>query len=376
MKVIMNKAGNGDCFLVQTEKANLLIDGGIASSFKTWSGSLANLESLDALIITHIDCDHTNGIIKFVDDKIFDEIDISNILFNGVKQITQFEEGNSSENSSDYDAIASNFDNTDVLEVDIGFSEGTSLSYLLESKKLIINDLNGGKAIHNDSFHTPIKIKDISIQILGPSLDSLKKLKQNWSEILDERGIKRRIINKKHAIAFESYINSLSSTDNEESNISATVSTSIEELCNREYERDTSLSNESSLSFILSDSKKSILMLGDSHIETVIKWLDKNQIDKLQVDAIKLSHHGSRHNINAQFLQRVDCNNFLISTNGKKHNHPDLETLALIAKYCALSETNIYLNYKLENIPPWFIKTLNNLPCPVKIHFESKEILL
>ena len=376
MKVLMNKAGNGDCFLVQTENANLLIDGGIASSFKTWSNSLTNLTSLDALIITHIDNDHTNGIIKFIDDMKFEQINVSNILFNGVKQITQFEEGNSSENSSDFDAISSSFHNTSDLEVDIGFSEGTSLSYLLESKKLTINDLNDGNAIHNSSFKRPIKIKDISIQFLGPCLGSLNRLKQSWLEILDERGIKRRIMNKKHAIAFENYINSLSLTDNEESNISATVSTSIEELCNREYERDTSLSNESSFSFILSDSEKSILMLGDSHIETVIKWLDKNQIDKLQVDAIKLSHHGSRHNINSHFLQRVDCKNFLISTNGKKHNHPDLETLALIGKYSTQPEINIYLNYKLVNIPPWFIKSLSDLPSPVKIHFESEEILL
>ncbi|MGI2097448.1 MBL fold metallo-hydrolase [Shewanella glacialipiscicola] len=376
MKILMNKAGNGDCFLITTENTSLLIDGGIASTYPKWSSSLDNIKILDALIITHIDNDHTNGIIKFIDDLRFGKNEISNVFFNGIKQITRFKESISCEYSADYDAIASNFSPDIESEAEIGFSEGTSLSYLLESKGLKINELNNENAIHNLSFEAPICIKDISIQFIGPCFNSLKKLNQSWSEILNERGIKRRVLNKKHAIAFENFVSSLSTRENGESNISYNSKISIEELCNRAYERDTSISNESSFSFILRNGEKSILMLGDSHIETVINWLDLSNIEKLHIDAIKISHHGSKHNINSDFLNRVYCNNYLISTNGKKHNHPDLESLALIAMHSTKPDTNIYINYKIERIPSQLIQKLGQLSNPTKIHFETSEVLL
>lgn len=376
MKIIMNKAGNGDCFILKTEKTNLLIDGGIASTYQTWSNSIVNLKTLDALIITHIDNDHTNGVIKFLDDSRFQNLEISNVFFNGVKQITQLKEGPSCEYSSDYESIALNFCPKLKSETEIGFSEGTSLSYILESKGLKINDLNNGDAIHNLSFREPIRIKDISIQFIGPCVNTLKKLNQSWLEILEERGIKRKILNQNHAVAFESYVSSLSDNSIDDSNISSTENIDIHELCNRIYERDNSLSNESSFSFIIRNGEKSILMLGDSHIETIINWLDLNGIERLNVDAIKVSHHGSKHNINADFLKRVHCNKYLISTNGKKHNHPDLESIALIASFSDKPETSIYINYKAQNIPRQFIQRLSQLSNPAKIYCETNEVVL
>jgi beta-lactamase superfamily II metal-dependent hydrolase len=375
MKVRMNKAANGDCFLVQTRLSNLLIDGGTASSYKGWSESLANISLIDALFITHIDSDHTNGIIKLLDDKAYKDIHISNVFFNGVKQITQMDTELVCDYDADYDAITSNFSQVENAEVNIGFSEGTSLSYLIEKKGFSINNINSLKAIHQGSFNEPIKIKDISIQILGPSLKSLNKLKLLWLDILEERGIHKKIITRKHAKAFESFVNSLSQTQDEETNISSNNTFCIDELCAMEYERDSSLSNETSFSFIIRNNDKSILMLGDAHVETIIEWMDSNQIEILHIDAIKVSHHGSRHNINADFIKRVVCNNYLISTNGKKH-HPDLETLAIISKYSSKPNTNIYINYEIEDIPNSFIKSLSDLPNPAFIHFDNEEITI
>jgi hypothetical protein len=50
----------------------------------------------------------------------------------------------------------------------------------------------------------------------------------------------------------------------------------------------------------------------------------------MKFEFIKLSHHGSRNNINDKFLDLVQSENYIILTNSKRHKHPDKETLSKI----------------------------------------------
>ena len=52
--------------------------------------------------------------------------------------------------------------------------------------------------------------------------------------------------------------------------------------------------------------------------------------NKLKVDIVKVSHHGSKDNTSNELLELIECNKFLISTDGKQHGHPDKEALARI----------------------------------------------
>ena len=63
MKITMFDAGNGDCILIQSSTTNILVDGGTADSFNNWYDEIKDIGTIDALFITHIDSDHTNGII-------------------------------------------------------------------------------------------------------------------------------------------------------------------------------------------------------------------------------------------------------------------------------------------------------------------------
>ncbi|MBW2011233.1 MAG: MBL fold metallo-hydrolase [Deltaproteobacteria bacterium] len=89
MKVFLNNAGNGDCILIQTDSTNILVDGRTAASFRSWHKNIQNIKKLDAVFITHIDDDHVNGIIKFIEenDTSKDIVNIGNVFFNGAKQI-------------------------------------------------------------------------------------------------------------------------------------------------------------------------------------------------------------------------------------------------------------------------------------------------
>jgi hypothetical protein len=250
----------------------------------------------------------------------------------------------------------------------VGVSEGTSLSYYLKKNKIKSNH-NALTSCNSEQ----IRFENITFKTICPSKETLNKLKAEWHEILNDEGIKRKIINNSHALAFETYINSLKESYCE--NIAADTFTDINLIADFDYEKDSSLANESSLAFLVEDENSSILMLGDCHAEDVIAWLNKNKISKLEVDAVKVSHHGSKKNINKELVKRLNCNTYLISTNGKIFNHPDMETLAVIAKYSSKNKTRIVINNLIEHISEKQIKAFYDFN-GTEVIMNQKEINL
>ena len=119
------------------------------------------------------------------------------------------------------------------------------------------------------------------------------------------------------------------------------------------------LANAASMAFIIKCDGLSVLMLGDSFPQFVIpclrQILEQNEKEKLKVDYVKVSHHGSRNNINNELLDLIDCNNYIISTNGGylDYKHPDRETLGNILCHDGRNreETiHFYFNYSLSSI--------------------------
>ncbi|MGI2136726.1 ribonuclease Z [Shewanella baltica] len=357
MKVTLNHAGNGDCILVESENSSILIDGGTASSYSVWKNVIQSKTQLDAIVVTHIDSDHINGVIKLIEDQ--DSPQIGKMFYNGAEQILGFESNDFNYPDDDkFESLHEKFTTIDS-EIKIGTSEATSLSYILKCKNININP----EAIHN-AMDEKLKIGDFLISVLSPTLESLQRLKFEWIDTLEEEGIKRKIINKSHSLAFESYISQLKDIYVE--NISDDYYHDIESLSNYNYQRDTSLNNETSIALLLECDEKKLLSMGDCHTEVITAWLDFHGIDIIEVDAIKLSHHGSNKNINIDFLKRVKCNTFLISTDGSKFKHPDLETIALISKLSPNSK--IIINEKIKHINQNFVDAIYN--------YSSTELLL
>ncbi|MDY0051139.1 MAG: MBL fold metallo-hydrolase [Aliarcobacter sp.] len=372
MKITMFDAGNGDCILIQSPTTNILVDGGTADSFNNWYDEIKDIGILDALFITHIDSDHTNGIIKLLEKNkaVEKPIEIKKIYFNGIEQLFSKEFGfieTSSESDEIYDSLNASFEEITQRE-EIGFNEGTSLSYILKDIENI--NLN---FIHNKTFDKAIEIGDFSIEIISPPIFHIEKLKESWMDRITERNIDKKVLTKKHSNAFETYVDSLNKQLNKTIDVTNEIYSTIEEYADSEYEQDSSLSNATSFSCLFKCSEKSFLMLGDAHIETIVEWMNN---ETLSVDAIKVSHHGSKFNINKDFLDLLDCNKYLISTNGKKHKHPDLETLSRIAKFSKKDVTNIFINNKIEHITDEILEMFMNYKKGIPIHMGKKEINL
>ena len=73
---------------------------------------------------------------------------------------------------------------------------------------------------------------------------------------------------------------------------------------------------------------------------------------KLRLDAVKVSHHGSRGNTTRSFLDQIDCDTYLVSTDGSHFGHPDDEAIDRILDRGA-PETRLVFNYRSERNAKW-----------------------
>ena len=119
---------------------------------------------------------------------------------------------------------------------------------------------------------------------------------------------------------------------------------------------DAEVANAASIAILLRCDDLSILMLGDCYPHNVVDYLRKNKYSEtnpLEVDFVKVAHHGSRHNTSNELLDLIKCNHFIISTNGAKFGHPDREAFAHILCHPTRDRSekvHFYLNYDMDTL--------------------------
>ncbi|MFA0145336.1 MBL fold metallo-hydrolase [Vibrio lentus] len=369
----MQKADNGDCISIETQSEFVLIDGGTAQSFSNWKSHVIGQDKIDSLIVTHIDNDHVNGIIKLVQHD--DCPDIEQFYFNGAEQLFgQLNFTDEQDRMSDTKLRALSEELSTAGNRDqIGYSEGTSLSYLLASKNIDCNAVVGGEALFREKCES-FTVGSMKFSVIGPEKSVLQDLKDCWKDKLNERRVKPKIISKAYYEAFEQYAKTLQDIAPIASPIASTYETSVESLSNVDFDDDQSPTNKSSLSFLIESDGKRLLYLSDCHADSVISWLDHRGLEKVEVDAVKVSHHGSKNNTSLELLKRIVCNKYLISTNGNSHGHPDLEVLARIAVVNKDSGAEIFLNYEVDHIPDWFTRELERSYPNIMLSMNSGEV--
>ena len=53
-------------------------------------------------------------------------------------------------------------------------------------------------------------------------------------------------------------------------------------------------------------------------------------VERLRLDALKLSHHGSANATTKDLLDTIDCSHYLVPTDGSIFYHPDREAIARV----------------------------------------------
>ncbi|MCY1662364.1 MULTISPECIES: ComEC/Rec2 family competence protein [Chryseobacterium] len=303
MKIKFLKAGSGDCIVINHNSKNIVIDGGNESTYliSEYYKIKSRNERIDFLIITHHDDDHIKGILDLFKEikNRNDELLIDNIIFNSPRKILNKIEKTVESNLLSYKQA---YDLEQYL-IHHGITWETSLN---------TKDL---EAKINEKFYD----KNLSFKIFSPSKDILEKYASN----------KGAYLTSDYRCDWDSSISILMKSLDDKS-------------------QDTSHSNVTSIVLSLTYDKDNYLFTGDVtpiRLNEIIDNIrDQNEVAHFKL--IKLPHHASYRSLNSEILQKINCTNFLISTNSKKHYLPNKRALLKIISNRKTNESiNFYFNY-------------------------------
>ena len=321
MKIRFLKAFEGDGIHLsfqdpEGQNRNILIDGGMPQTYthpqnkgelKVLLNNLPMSEKIDILVITHVDNDHIGGICKWLQKNPMEaQTKIGKVWFNTGKLMANY----LSEKPDESHIIEDTYITFNTLT---GIGQGITVEEFLEQKQILVKTIiKSGQII--DQY-------GLKITILSPNNLKIRALYNKWE--------KESPKTTKTSPPESDYKNSL---------LSYTI--------NDTFSEDTATHNGSSISFILNYKNQNFLFLADSHPSVIVEALKNmgySQSNQLEVDFMKVSHHGSKANTNIELLQLVKTSNYVICTNGNSFNHPHKQLLARIIK---INPTcTLYFNY-------------------------------
>lgn len=298
ISIMFNKMRN--CILIDTGTKRSYIKGGLKQY-------LEKAQNIDLLILTHTDEDHIGGILKYYEDndrktKLFKDVwlNTSHLIGTNLKLETK-------------DECQIHINDCDNLNISL------KQALTLESC-LLSDDILPYQLITSGKTH---EILSAQIRILSPDIADLIKFHKQW-EVEEEYHLE---------VAYETDYNQ-----------------TISRLLENNYTENGTLANKSSIAFFFSYKDKKILLMGDafpSVIETNIRKLGYNESNKLKLEVVKVSHHGSKNGMSPGLLNIIECDRFVISTNGS-NGLPSKECLARIVAH-KKEKIFLYFNYENEN---------------------------
>ncbi|ELE9247009.1 hypothetical protein RM352_003427 [Enterobacter kobei] len=308
MRIGILKAGKGDSLLLSWEGNHMLIDSGTPSTLrKNRNPSLPPIKDIEFYLLTHIDYDHIGGFLNFLSKAQREDLHPNLLFFGNTLDLIKYKDND-----------------------EVGFNHGSALSVLISTLKLNSKPLYSGDVL---------SLNNIKLTVLSPTLEHINLLKEKWIKIEKE-------LNKKDNG------NEFVSVHKKKINIDTRVSP-------HDFVKNpvNDLLNSTSIACLIEYKNKKALMLGDAHpkiISKELKTILRNQnIEKLKIDVVKISHHGSKHNTTSELLSLINCNRFIISTDGSRpYNHPDIETIIKIiinAINDGFSKIYFYFNYQFAS---------------------------
>lgn len=347
LKLHTIKAKCGDCFLLEfgttQNKKFILIDCGprpvYERFFKPFLNGLGKKVEFELVVNSHCDGDHIDGLLYLMIDlekrkhgeKVdgIPEIIIKELWNNSLEDYLQPDEGldrrlaeheetrinhergiSSDEIDRTRDDLKYNLWKTmrcgeeDMFsEQEIamrGFHEGDELRrYAGKVLSIPINEKFCNKLVTLDHPNSSVLYDNLTLHVIGPTQEQIDQLMKTWKEYV-----------RNHARDIPA----------------DTV---------RGTSKDYKIANLSSIMFLAKADGKSILFTGDGRYDHILEGLDKRGLldDKgeIEVDILKLPHHGSAGNINQDFFFKVRAEHYVISGDDR-YDNPHARTLMMIAK--------------------------------------------
>lgn len=336
----MLPAGRGDALLIEYGPGNkpehrVLIDGGPVNS-GLYDGIRDRLEDIpraenghrhvELLIVTHIDTDHVEGVIRLLQD---DDLALAfgDIWFNGWKHISTL----TAESRAQV----------------LGGVQGEFLGALLDAQGRPWNQyFSGGPILITDNDPLPvIRLRGgLVLTLLSPTLPKLETLADDWEDAVKDAGF----------------------TPGDAATVLKTLGEKwwakphvLGDADDVRRSRDSSSANGSSIAVLAEHSGRCLLLVGDAHDDVLTRSLrrvrsDRSLTEPLPLDAFKVSHHGSSNNLTELLLREIAVDSYLISTNGKRFSHPDdLAIRQLINRHQGSGPPKFHFNYDQTQTQDW-----------------------
>lgn len=319
----MLPAREGDCLWLRYGNAatprQILIDGGRKGTAKDLKARLAALKpaerSFELLIVTHVDRDHIEGVLSLLTDKTL-KVTFKDVWFNGFDHLHQVK-----------------------LET-FGAVQGERLSRTLSVRRLPWNKAWNRRAVclTGRQLRTKALAGGMQLTLLSPDRLKLTELIPVWEKECQKAGLMAGIGARPADVpGFESF-----------------GAINIEQLAASAFHEDPGEANGSSIAVLARYDRKSVLLTGDAHTDRLgasIRLLKKSA-KRLKLQAFKLAHHGSEHNVSRELLALVDCPRFLVSTSGAYFRHPTASAMARLVKFAGQGATFCF-NYRTKYTRIW-----------------------
>lgn len=331
LEVEMLAAGHGDALIVRygdNPVRRILIDGGPWFAYEGDWGIRKRLGELrdrgetnfELLIVTHVDTDHIDGIIKLLQDPELEAIKFKDVWFNGWKHIQKGATG--------------------VL----GALQGEMLGALLEEKGMRWNaheKLGGGPVmVHADGKLPIFELEgDIRLTLVSPGPLELEELRKEWPKSLTSSGFTGPRDRDSVLAELEKR---------------ARYGPPAGVLGEKP---DDKAANGSSIAVIAEHGGTVALLTGDAHAPVLERALSRYAADHggpLEVRDFKLPHHGSFSNITKNVIKLVRTKRYLISSSSQFYGHPDENAIKLVLMHHQGGPPELVFNYRSPKTMPWY----------------------
>jgi hypothetical protein len=333
LRIEMLPAGHGDALLLEygnpDDPHRILVDGGPATSYEQVSARIAGLgpqaRRFELLVMTHVDADHVEGVLKLLNDKALDA-EFGDIWFNGYRHLPKDE---------------------------LGPAQGEMLSAVIEERGLAWNASFGGGTVEVDQA-PPLRRVELAgglrLTLLGPGRAELVRLRRAWEREIRRAGfvpgsIRDALVmleQRKQLTPLDSYLGA--------------PPLDVARLASASSDLDGSVTNASSISVLAEYGERKILLTGDATPPVltggVRQLLQDRGLEELRLDAFKVPHHGSRNNLTSGLVRMLPSRHYLFSTDGKYFGHPDDAAVARVV-VGSPAGAELVFNYRTEQSKLW-----------------------
>jgi hypothetical protein len=260
------------------------------------------------LIVSHIDADHIAGVLylmRLLNEKREQRVPapyrVRKVWVNTFDDLTGEKARGASFGPADTAALAASPLGSALAQTKSGIElasvgQGRELRDLLNAMTLEGNKPFNGLATV-DSTDNPATFGGMKLTVVAPSQKNIDALRVDWAKKVKD------LVRKKKTAEVADYV-------------------------------DRSVYNLSSIVVLAEIDGKRILLTGDGRGDDTIDGLKAKYLldphGKIEVDVLKLPHHGSARNVKLDYFEAIHAKHYVISADGK-YDNPKLETLQMIS---------------------------------------------